>query len=74
MSGTITPTSLKSLLSQIEPARANATAQAAQPAPAQAERVAPQRAAATDPRVNVPKDAVQLNPNAPRGTYVNLTV
>lgn len=73
MSGTITPTSLKSLLSQIEPARANAPARAAQPA--QAERVAPQqRTAAADPRVNVPKDAVQFNPNAPRGTYVNLTV
>jgi len=74
MSGTITPTSLKSLLSQIEPARANTAARAAQPAPAQAERAAPQRTAAADPRVTVPKDAVQLNPNAPRGTYVNLTV
>ena len=73
MSGPITPTSLKSLLSQIEPARANTAARAAQPAPAQAERAGPQRTAATDPRVNVPKDAVQLNPNAPRGTYVNLT-
>jgi hypothetical protein len=30
--------------------------------------------AAAEPRVQVPKDAATLNPNAPRGTYVNLVV
>lgn len=26
------------------------------------------------PQVNLPKDATSLNPNAPRGTYLNLVV
>ncbi|MBO6782416.1 MAG: hypothetical protein JJ899_03960 [Alphaproteobacteria bacterium] len=68
MSDAITPASLKSLLSQIEPSRP-APSRAAEPARPDAARVAK-----AEERVNVPKDAVRLDPNAPRGTYLNLTV
>ncbi len=72
MSGTITPTSLKSLLSQIDPAKAAPPSRASQPA--EAARGDTARVAKAEERVNVPKDAVKLDPNAPRGTYLNLTV
>lgn len=74
MSGTITPASLKSLLSQIDPAQPGAPARAGQPVANEKAAGAPQRTANADARVNLPKDAVRLDPNAPRGTYVNLTV
>ena len=76
MSVTNTPSSLQAILSHLEPA---APAQPARPAPdvrgTEAGRVdGRQQTAAAEPRVQVPKDAATLNPNAPRGTYVNLVV
>lgn len=68
-----TPTSLQSILSQIQtakPAAATPTARAATP---DATSLGQQRAAA-EPRVNVPAGTTSLDPNAPRGTYLNLKV
>ena len=68
-----TPTSLQSILSQIQTAKPAATAPAARPA---APDIAPtgQQRAAAEPRVNVPPGTTSLDPNAPRGTYLNLKV
>lgn len=72
MSVTNTPSSLQAILRQIE---APASAPAAKPAASQsAAQPGEQRMAAAEPRVQVPKDAATLNPNAPRGTYLNLVV
>ena len=74
MSDSITPASLKTLLSQIEPARA---AEATRPPERTATPSAQDGAArttTTGERVDLPKDAVRFDPNAPRGTYLNLTV
>ncbi|MEP4378569.1 MAG: hypothetical protein ABJ215_01665 [Alphaproteobacteria bacterium] len=73
-----TPSSLQAILRQLDPAvpsRAPGAApnsrDAAAPPAAKAEA---QRTAAAEPRVQVPKDAATLNPNAPRGSYLNLVV
>jgi len=78
MTVTNTPSSLQAILRQLDPAvpsRApgaptNSREAAAQPAT----KSAAQRTAAAEPRVQVPKDAATLNPNAPRGSYLNLVV
>jgi hypothetical protein len=67
-----TPTSLQSILSQIQTAKPAAVAPAARAA-ADASSVGQQRAAA-EPRVNLPPGTTSLDPNAPRGTYLNLKV
>ena len=75
MSVTNAPTSLQAILCQIEsPAPAPGAARAASAAKAGPAPSGPERMAAAEPRVQVPKDAATLNPNAPRGTYVNLVV
>jgi hypothetical protein len=68
-----TPTSLQSILSQIQTAKPAATAPVARPASDPAAPVSQQRAAA-EPRVNLPPGSTSLDPNAPRGTYLNLKV
>jgi hypothetical protein len=67
------PTPLHTVLQQIASASAPAGTKpvaAANPAP-QAEGA---RQAQAEPRVKVPADAKALDPNAPRGTHLNLVV
>ena len=78
MSVTSTPSSLQAILRQLDPAapaRAPGTTTNARDAAAQpSAKPDVQRTAAAEPRVQVPKDAATLNPNAPRGSYLNLVV
>lgn len=69
-----TPSTLQSILSQLDPATPADPPRPEAPARQEAPAREPVRNAATEPRVNFPKDATTLNPNAPRGTYLNLTV
>ncbi|MBT5570176.1 MAG: hypothetical protein HOJ90_03055 [Alphaproteobacteria bacterium] len=64
-----TPTSLQSLLSQLQ----QATPTQAAPV-AQRSAETPVQRAAAEPRVTVPSGTTALDPNAPRGTYLNLKV
>lgn len=68
-----TPTSLQSILSQIQTAKPAAAAPSAPLTTPESTPAAQQRAAA-EPRVNVPPGTTSLDPNAPRGTYLNLKV
>ena len=68
-----TPTSLQSILSQIQTAKPAAAAPAARPATPDMAPTGQQRVAA-EPRVNLPPGTTSLDPNAPRGTYLNLKV
>ena len=76
MSVTNTPSSLQAILRQLDPGTPSQPARpAADTRNADAGRAdVAQRTAAAEPRVQVPKDAATFNPNAPRGTYVNLGV
>lgn len=76
MTVTNTPSSLQAILRQLDPA----VPSRAPGAPTNSREAAPAakteavRTAAAEPRVQVPKDATTLNPNAPRGSYLNLVV
>lgn len=78
MSVTNAPPALQAILRQLDPAvpshAPGAGANARDAATPPAGKADPQRSAAAEPRVQVPKDAATLNPNAPRGTYLNLVV
>lgn len=74
MAVSATPSSLQSILAQIDPASPSAPGRIESPSRAQVAAPEQTRAAAAEPRVNLPKDATTLDPNAPRGTYLNLTV
>ena len=78
MTVTNNPTSLQAILRQLDPAvpsRAPGSATTTREAATQpAAKTEVQRTAAAEPRVQVPKDAATLNPNAPRGSYLNLVV
>lgn len=71
MAVTNDPTPLRSVPQQIGSAAGAAK-------PAEPERPAPAadgaRQARAEPRVKLPSDATSLDPNAPRGTYLNLVV
>lgn len=69
-----TPSSLQAILSQLDPATPPGPVRSESPVRAEAAAREQVRNAAAEPRVNLPKDATTLNPNAPRGTYLNLTV
>jgi hypothetical protein len=78
MTVTNTPSSLQAILRQLDPTvpsrapgAATNTRDVAAPPAAKHEA---QRTAAAEPRVQVTKDAATLNPNAPRGSYLNLVV
>jgi len=68
-----TPTSLQSILGQIQSAKPLAATPFERPAGDPAAPAGQQRAAA-EPRVNLPPGSTSLDPNAPRGTYLNLKV
>tara|TARA_R110002110_G_scaffold415612_2_gene651576 strand:- start:37640 stop:37876 length:237 start_codon:yes stop_codon:yes gene_type:complete len=78
MSVTSAPSSLQAILRQLDPAvpsRAPGVANNSRDAAVRPEaKPEAQRTAAAEPRVQVPKDAATLNPNAPRGSYLNLVV
>jgi hypothetical protein len=68
-----TPTTPQSLFSQINPAAQSAPSRAAPQVERGPEAPAP-RLAAAEQRVKIPEGATTLDPNAPRGTYLNLKV
>jgi len=77
MSVTSPPSSLQAILRHLDPAapaRASGVETSGKSAAPPAAKADAQQTAAAEPRVQVPKDAATLNPNAPRGTYLNLVV